>query len=106
MAQRQAIYTIKSDAVQGEGSYVKMRAILYGEAKRLRRDIEGMDDDAKMAANEALLISHVVAWDWVDDEGQPLPIPKDDPAVLDRLTAQELAFLGEAISGESAASKN
>jgi len=105
MAKRQAIFTVKSDEVQGEGSFVKVRAVLYGEAKLLRKSMNGMSEEEKVAKIDQLLIEHVFDWDWVDDDGNPLPLPKDDPDVLNRLTAQEINFLGNAMNGSPADQK-
>ena len=35
----------------------------------------------------------VVDWDWVDDEGNPLAKPKDDPDVIDALHIDEQTFI-------------
>lgn len=99
MAKRQFIYTIPSEKVQGKGSYVKVRSLLWGDAKRIRRELKDADEDEQMAANDQLLIDHIVEWDWVDEHDQPMPIPKDDPTVIDRLSAQEVNFLGDAVNG-------
>ncbi|HML23520.1 MAG TPA: hypothetical protein PKD09_17825 [Aggregatilinea sp.] len=106
MPKRQAIYTYKSDEVQGEGSFVKIRAVTYGEAKKLRGAVQGMTDDEKVVQNEQLIIDKIVEWNWVDDDGNPLPRPKDDPTVLESLTAQEMAFLGECFAGGAGDRKN
>jgi hypothetical protein len=99
MAKRQAIIKVESEEVQGEGSFVKVRSILWGDAKRLKKDLAGMDEDDKLRANDELIAKHVYEWDWVDEDGNPLPLPKDDPTVLDLLTAHEIKFLGKALSG-------
>ena len=36
---------------------------------------------------------HVIAWNWVDDDGNPLPDPKENPEVFDELTDDEVTFL-------------
>lgn len=97
--QRKHLFKVDSAAVQGEGSYVVMKAINWGEAKRLRKEIADMDDDGKLVRNEQLLLDHVHEWNWVDEDGEPLPQLKDDPSIIDRLTQQEITWLGEALSG-------
>jgi len=47
-----------------------------------------------------LLKQHVIEWNWVDDEGEPLPQPKDDPEVIYQMTDDETKFLTEILSGE------
>lgn len=99
-AKRQAIFTFPSDKVQGKGSWVKVRAMMYGTVKRIRLELADADDEQQLTANEQLVIDHVFDWNWVDDDDQPLPLPKADPDVLTRLTAQEMTFLGQAVGGE------
>lgn len=99
MPKRKNFFKVTSEDVQGEGSFVVLKAITYGEGKRLRKALKDMDDDEKQAENDKLLVAHVHEWNWVDDEDEALPQLKDDPAVLDLLTAQEVNFIGEALKG-------
>jgi len=101
MAQRLNITTHASDAVQGEGSYVKVRAVTWGESKRLALAFEGMDMATKFEAADDQLVQRVVEWNWVDDEGVVLPLPKDDPTVVDRLTDAERGFLARVFEGKA-----
>jgi hypothetical protein len=32
----------------------------------------------------------IVEWNWVDDNGNPLSLPRDDPSVVDWLTMDEI----------------
>jgi len=105
MSKRLNEYVVPSDAIQGEGSFVRVRAVLYGESKRLAVEVEALNQAEKVQLNERLIMEHIIAWNWVDDEGQPLPLPSEDSSVLDRLTGQEMAFLGEALSGDAARKK-
>jgi len=40
-----------------------------------------------------LLEKHIVEWNWVDDDGDPLALPKDNPETLDDLTDAESELL-------------
>ena len=101
MAKRLNIITYPSDEVQGEGSFVKVRAITWGESKRLALAFEGMDMADKFSAADEQVVRRVVEWNWVDDEGVVLPLPKDDPTVVDRLTDAERGFLARVFGGKA-----
>lgn len=40
-------------------------------------------------------------WNWVDEHGQPLPQPVDDPSVVEQLTEAELVAIVDAVYGRS-----
>lgn len=107
---RQNIITYDSTEVQGEGSWIKVRLLKHGQAKQLTRAFGGVagkgpDEiapeqyDELQKTNEELVSSAVFDWNWTDDDGQPLPLPKDDPAVIDELTELEHQFIGNALRG-------
>jgi hypothetical protein len=116
MAQRQNIVTFDSVEVQGEGSWLKARLILHGQRKEYvarNGDIIGKNaTDVPperraefQAENDAMLVRAIVDWNWVDDDGVLLPLPKDNPAVIDLLTEAEAAFIASAMQGEAARKK-
>lgn len=106
VAQRQNINTFDSEEVQGEGSWVKVRAVPYGEAKaNMRRAAEAATDEDRLKLGEQAIASYVVEWNWVGDDGKPLPQIHGDPTVLDLLTGAEMGFLKECINGERSAQK-
>lgn len=109
MPRRITRFTVKSEPVQGPDSFVTYKPVRYRETKNLMArmaEIAQMDvtDHQKTALrteiNERLIIDHVVAWNWVGDDDQPLPPPSENPEVIDELTMDEIAFLGNALNGE------
>lgn len=48
-----------------------------------------------------LLSTLIVQWNWVDDNNNPLPQPKDDPGVFAKLTTDEYLFVSSLLSGNS-----
>jgi hypothetical protein len=101
MPQRQTTRRIASDEVQGEGSYVTLRAMSYGFVRDAGRqavfDSDGKPRtdaslDEQLKVFDKLIIDSIVEWNWVDDKGEPLPVPtvSDD---LDRLMNTEIKFL-------------
>jgi len=99
MSKRQCFYTANSTEVQGEGSWVQFRYMSLGESKAIHNQHASTADDMQKAkVGFDLLASHIVGWNWVDNNDQPLPLPKDDPSVMDQLLEPELEFLQRAFS--------
>lgn len=100
MPKRQSVKTHDSDEVQGDGSKVVLSSVKVREIRALRK----LGDDPNFDEFEggvALLSKHIVKWNWVDDEGKPLPQPKEDPDVIDELTNEESEFLVGLLIGAS-----
>lgn len=97
MPKRQSVRQIASPHVQGAGSWVRFRRLTYGESKAVRAEAQehanDETDDWAQSQSTRLLVEHVVAWNWLDDEDQPLPTPAEDVTVIDRLTDEEVEFL-------------
>ena len=53
-----------------------------------------------IAITEDLVKKNFVEWNWVDDDGNPFDNPSQNSEVLDRLSADEVEFLGLAIGGQ------
>ncbi len=104
---------IETPDLQGEGSYITIKPIAYKVAKEAGRflalgDVSlrtDMTADEKVAhttreqeLTEQLIFGSIIDWNWSDEAGTPLPLPKsaDD---LDLLTSDEVAFLVSAIVG-------
>jgi hypothetical protein len=105
MPKRQSVKTYKSDIVQGEGSFVKTTAVKVKEIRQIRKHAKDEDFD-DFEGGIKLLADHIIKWNWVDDEGQPLPCPKDDPEVINELTNEESEYLVGLLMGERGESKN
>jgi hypothetical protein len=81
-------FTIDCEEVQGEGAYAKFKRPSWLDIRQAS-DQEGEDRSTALEALKALLIE----WNWVDDDGEPLPLPSEDPDVFDRMPWQEVNFL-------------
>ena len=103
MPQRKTTVRLDSTAAQGEGSWVEIRRLTVGDIHSLRK-VEG--DAYELGEN--LLRSRLVAWNWVDDKGQPLAQPGEPgfDVAFDSVTDEELKFLAGAIAGDAEARKN
>lgn len=98
MPKRQSIKKHDASEVQGEGAYVILTGIKVREIREVRKLAKTEDFD-EFEGGVSLLASHIAEWNFVDDEDQPLPQPKDDPKVLDELTNEETEFLVTLLMG-------
>ena len=91
--------------VQGDDSYCEMSSLLVEHAKVLFGDA-GLDMSKSITFDQGLelLKSMVISWNWVDDDGQPLPQVKDDPEIVHRLPVEEMQFLVDHLSVTSRSS--
>ena len=105
MPKRRGIRTIDCSEVQGEGKYVKIIGLKVGEAMALGSTEELSETEALDKAKE-MFVDHVIEWNWVDDFGDPLPLPKELPEIVYDLYPEELAFLIGALSGDFKELKN
>lgn len=119
MAQRQRERKVNSEIVQGAHSFVLIRRITLDEAKLFREDAKKVfvnDDTLSEEENDVLrrafedekehqareLISkYIIKWDWVDDEGNAMPQPFNNPSAFEKLTDLEWAFLQGALTDTS-----
>jgi hypothetical protein len=99
---QQRTVRVNSAEVQGPESFVVVRRMTVGETKDMLK--RGIDREAGLetySENTGWVAEHVVEWNWTDQDGNALPYPKNEPAVMDRLTNEELAFLNQAIVGRT-----
>jgi hypothetical protein len=79
-------YKVECDKVQGEGSWVELTRLTWGEVEAIM---------GKTADTNKTLADHVKGWNWVydkvDAEGNPLSmsLPSEDAAVSGSLTYDE-----------------
>jgi hypothetical protein len=119
MPQRANVRTFDTSEVQGEGSYIMLRPMTLGEvlnaqraaeerltfwyrlARFFGRLVQRKPSPTEIARqNMADVISYVREWNWVDDDGQPLPFPSDDASVLFRLSMAEMRLITACVNGE------
>lgn len=124
MPKRMNVKKFDTSEVMGEDSYIKLRMLTVGEIRHLRkesakakRQIE--QRQAQLEAGKEptvevpefdwfekglqLLAKQLVSWNWVDEEGEPLPHPREDPTVIDRLTEEESEVIVDCLMGEKEA---
>lgn len=98
MPKRNNLVRHSSEEVMGEDSFVLLRRVSWGEAKR-RNWLSGKRGDMAVTTDMAddVVTYCVVDWNWVDDDGHPLPIPSVKPEVVDELTLEETSFILEKV---------
>jgi hypothetical protein len=95
---------VASDEVesQGPGTWVELRQSLKLKHLRALTDLsklQGIDRMDLEAVNKGFdavceaLSRFVVAWNWRDEDGEPLPSPKRDPEAFSELEFDELMWL-------------
>jgi hypothetical protein len=98
MAKRNSTKQVDSEAVQGEGSHVVLRRVKVGAWRKLKERTAELKAD-NFAIDLETIQDHVIEWDWVDDDGKPLPLPSDGSIDDLDLTIEEKSFLIGAIFG-------
>ncbi len=105
MPQRKSVRRYESPDVQGDDSWIEISRLTVGEARVINEHRDKDDLDA-FEAVLPIYQKHIVGWNWVDDDGEPLPLPKDDPDVVDQLTDLEFEFVANCLSGDRDEQKN
>jgi len=98
MVKRRRIVKFDSPEIQGEGSWARVSQLTVKEMREIDKlkDVESFDS-FELAIST--IKSHVVEWNWVDDDGEPMPQVPDSPEVVEALTDYEVEFLGICIRG-------
>lgn len=90
-----SVIRVDSSEIMGEGSFVTIRRMTWGQMQEMFPQAETLDERAMLVQS---LPNMVIDWDWVDDDGNPLPKPHGNREVLDALPDIEIAFLISAVS--------
>lgn len=107
MPARQNVHVVNSDRVQGEDSFVKVKRITVAEFDAHNRQMAAVQQAQKDGkaeevagaekATREFYAGQLIAWNWVDDNGDPLPQPHNNPAVFETLTMDEIEFITQII---------
>ena len=108
MPERLNTKRVVTESVQGADSYVVLKRATADETRtlyKLTRAMDKADDegDKSYNAQRAFVASHVLDWNWVWENGDAMPLPKDDPGVIGKLSDQELKSIVEGLLGPDAA---
>jgi len=89
---------IDTSEIQGDGSYIVLRSLTWGEVKDYQKRARD-DEFDEMTDTEQILSTAIVEWNWVDYDGEPFPLPRDDNSVVERLLVNEVKFIVSAVLG-------
>jgi len=85
-------FEVDSSEIQGEGSFVKFRRLNYSEMRPLL-------DKSETLLRIDIVAASIVGWNWVDDNGAPIPLPENDPDMMKTvLVQQEINWLIDALT--------
>lgn len=82
--------------IQGEGSYIELKSFSWKELRALGFDSINLEDVNNMeTADFAFKVAKtaLVGWNWVDDNGDPLPDPAGHETLFDDLPSQEQTYI-------------
>lgn len=106
MPERQRERTIDCTEVQGKDSWCVVRSPKYElVVKAMELELSEDSDDrvrriAEIELGEELMESAIVEWNWVEDDGTPMPQYGKGTKATD-LTIDEVTFLLDHILGDS-----
>jgi len=113
MPKRISVETHESVSVQGDGSWVKIVRPTVGQMKAVQRNVaqgkqldEADQDIANFEVGVSLIRECVLEWNWVDNDGAPLPQVKTTPTVVDELTDLEMMYLVKLFNPDADEAKN
>ncbi len=89
---------------QGEDAFVIVKRMTVEEKTafgKLFVNVQGKDTDEQEMAVRSAVADLVLDWNWVDDNGDPLPKPHRNVEVVGKLLEEELKWLFEAITGST-----
>ena len=117
MPKRQRIKQHPCDEVQGEDSWVKIKSPEYGliiEAMEMMAESEQEDAGSKnqkrsealknlaqAELGERILGQAIVEWNWVKDDGTPMPQYDPESWNARKITLDEVMFLLDLVLGDS-----
>lgn len=113
---RNSFAIFDSSQANAPGTAVKIKFPTWGQQKQWldmfnpekMRDAAGDETLAQqqMDMQIEMMQDLILEWNWIDDDGLELPLPKDDPSVVERLTDAEIYFLAECLRSNQPNTKN
>lgn len=103
---------VMTPQAQGDGSYIIALRLTWGERQRQHAEFQRMAQDVRDGKlqqadyDKALyefIFSHITGWNWVDGNGNPLPLPKtaaDMDGYLDEEVEEIMKVGARIIRGE------
>ena len=100
MARIKRVYRKDTSDIQGDGSYVEFKSPKVGDIRAVQSADTGQDYDLLLD----MLRHNITDWNWADEDGEELPLPRD---WVDGLQADEVIYLVQLlVSAKSTDLKN
>lgn len=100
--------------IQGDDAYAIVRQPTYGEMRAMIREnadtinngvkVNAVEENLQLMAN--VVKKYVIQWNWVYEDGTPMPFPASKPEIVDELTSGEVKALCDLIYDNDAIKKN
>lgn len=125
MPERKVTRKVETPDIQGADSWVMLRPMTVGEVISLQREAEESPGlwlrlvarlrhlfriaEKPLPRHKTYenftrrVLGFVADWNWVDDDGEPLPNPRDNPDVVKRLVDKEVLALVKIVYGKNEA---
>lgn len=97
---RNRIKTITGN-INHDGGKIVIKAPTVGDQRHNQKHLKTFkdgSDEQELAANQ-WMADYVLDWDWIDDDGNPLPKPHRNPEVFIQITNDELKYIALCLGG-------
>lgn len=108
MSKRPTTIKVDASSVQGEGAYIIFKRLTWGERREYLKKYVAMKPKETVETSRQFLLEHLVSWNWVDENGAPIPLPKneeDECALYDDEANFLYQVCGDALAGKLAMSE-
>jgi hypothetical protein len=103
MPQRQNKRKVVTTELQGEDSFV---VVTLPKVSEIEDVIKIMGDDLEsFKCGSQIIADHILEWNWVDDDGESLPLPSGDAEIVGLLTTEEYKALLNMLLGDKTEKK-
>lgn len=116
MPERKRLVTLQTPELQGDDSWITIRKVSGYDGLRLLELRQTMvsagngsgepDYVAAIRETSEILLKYLVDWNWVDDNGEPLPDPGEIDDLLKTLSWEEIMGISAAVRRPTEAQGN
>jgi len=108
MPQRQSNTKRVEGGPQGEDAFVTIQRLTIDEGEtfsKLFANIDPATAEQREAEVRSRMAEILLGWNWVFDDGSPMPSPHDNVGLIGKLYSSELEWLMKAIMGNTEGEK-
>jgi hypothetical protein len=90
---------------QGEDAEIVMKIPTIGELNANAKVVKDLQKEEKQQeaekTSQKMLIEHIISWNWVDEDENVIPLPKDRSDIFELLTTEEAQFIGQCFNNRT-----